>query len=707
MPESVRTKFVFFPTNTIPSLFVSDTPPNPLEGLLSEFSLGPAWARAKSEPVEKKFKHAAEREYKPRQGGDRRDDSRGGGGGRGGNRDDRRGGQGDGRRDDRRGGQSDDRRGGGRDFERGGRGRPDFQREEIAPAEGVTVTLVPEKTAIQLIIKEVHQVARVYPLFDVAEIILAERSRLRATFEVSEKKSPFFRCKLEEAIYLTKEEALRHLLEAPWRDRFIEESTIEIDPPKGNFQSVARCGISGEWLGPPNFHTYQTEIRRLHRERFSNMPFESYLAKVRTERGEEAVNAWLDSMKIQTRWRILSDEESAAKAAEPPAGRDADPSASISEAPPEEPAPAEPTAEEAASTEEIPEATAEAEATSESTEAPTETEPAEEPTTEATEESTPEEPAASESGSEHKWFTDRAEFERALAAELLEKAFQITRKAKVSAAILGKNLSPGLLVRLKGTGNHHRKHPAILIPLVCKILETEHMPVFKRKGKLYTGPARPHALAADAVLAPRPAEMVKWIRENTPAKLEGLWKAVLPEGATAPPAEYAADLFWLLQQGHILLYTDDTLVVQEVPKPQEPKKPKAKKPKKTAATPGNPPEENAPLKNAAEIISEAVSGVAETISDATEKLVETAMEPEAKPEAEPEATTDSAAEAETPEPKSPEPEPTAPEPTEASDESPVEIIRDAIEDIANTDSASESATPEPEPTQDSSKEALP
>jgi hypothetical protein len=577
---------------------VSDTPPNPLEGLLSEFSLGPAWARAKSEPVEKKFKQAAEREYKPRQGGDRRDDFSGGGGGRGGNRDDRRGGQGG-------------KGGGRRDFERDGRGRPDFQREEIAPAEGVAVTLVPEKTAIQLIIKEVHQVARVYPLFDVAEIILAERSRLRATFEVSEKKSPFLRCKLEEAIYLTKEEALRHLLEAPWRDRFIEESTVEIDPPKGNFQSVARCGISGEWLGPPNFHTYQTEIRRIHRERFSDMPFERYLAKVRTERGEEAVNAWLDSMKIQTRWRILSDEETAASTAAAKA-KEAEAAAKPSKPAESAAAPAkesEPVAEapvseepkpdtEAAAMEEIPVEEAPAEepaAETETTDTPAEsedasgaeevssetTEEAPEPATEETTEPVAEQAAAEE---EIKWFTDRAEFERALAAEVLDKAFQTTRKAKVSAAISGKNLSPGLLVRLKGTGNHHRKHPAILIPLVCKILETEHMPVFKRKGKLYTGPARPHALAADAILAPRPAEMVKWIRENTPAKLEGLWKAVLPEGATAPPAEYAADLFWLLQQGHILLYTDDTLVVQEVPKPQEPKKPKKAKAVKPAGS---------------------------------------------------------------------------------------------------------------------------
>jgi len=51
-------------------------------------------------------------------------------------------------------------------------------------------------------------------------------------------------------------------------------------------------------------------------------------------------------------------------------------------------------------------------------------------------------------------------------------------------------------------------------------------------------------------------------------------------------AEYAADLFWLLHQGHILLFTDDTLVVQEIretpaPDPNaEPKSGKKKKKKK-------------------------------------------------------------------------------------------------------------------------------
>ncbi|WP_411828134.1 hypothetical protein [Luteolibacter sp. AS25] len=590
MPESRETTD-FLPYNTYSISNVSDEKPNPLEGLLDQFALGPAWARGKSDDQPKKYKDGGEREYKPRRRDDRHD---GGGGGRG--------------RDNRNDGR-------GRRFDQGGRGRPE-PREEIAPAEGVNVSLFPEKEAIRLICKEVHQVARVYSLFDIAQTMLSERKRMTAQFEISEKHEPFFSCKFEDAIYLTKEEALRHFLQADWRERFVEESTIEVEPPKGNFQSVARCGISGEWLGPPNYHAYQTTLRRIHRERFANMPFEAYSAKVRTERSEEAVAEWMESMKTQTRWRILTNEEIKAKKAELAAAKTQEkdgptpvaetteeaPPVEIPETPAEEPKADLPEAAEPETSAEAPESSAEVETPGEN--------PIEEPAAE--EKPTEEQP-------EQIWITDRAEAERAVANDVLGKAFNRTRKAKVSAAIAGKFLSPGLLVRLKGTGNHHRKHPAIIIPGVCRVLESEHMPVFKRKGKLYTGPARPSSLAPDAVLAPRPGEMVKWIRENTPAKLEGLWKALLPEGATAPPQEYAADLFWLLQQGHILLYTDDLLVVQEQPKPQEPKKKKAK------PAPKSDPE-STEAETPAEIVSDAIAVTAGLVAEVAEKITDAVSE---------------------------------------------------------------------------------
>jgi hypothetical protein len=429
---------------------VSDSENDPLSSLLSSFALGPAWARAAGESQERKPKSFSGGEDRPPRRDDRDRGSRNEGGPRGRDAGARRPFQ----------GRGDERR----------TGPP--QPEEALPAEGVRTTVAPDPQAVHLIGKEVHQVARVYPLFDVAKILLAEKARVKAVFEAPEPHAPLIKGRLEESVFLTREEAIRHLWNSELRNELVEEETIEVDPPTGNFQAIARCGVSGEWLGPVNFHSYQTNLRRLHRERFSRMPFELYASKVRTERGEEAVNAWLETMKKKTRWRIKGEDDEA-------------------------------------------------------------------------------------------WIDDRAAAERAVAERCFDKAFDETRVAEVSGAIPAKNLSPSLLTSLKIAGSHARKHPAILIPAVCRAVEAEHLPVFKRQGKLHTGPARPHPLPLNAVLAERPGKMVAWIRENPPAKLEGLWKAVLPEGSTAPPAEYAADLFWLLHQGHILLYTDDTLVVQE------------------------------------------------------------------------------------------------------------------------------------------------
>lgn len=453
--------------------------PKGLGDLLSNFALGPAWARGdsgRSKPQAIQDRGARQHPDQESRRGDSRGNARGAD-----------------RRHDRDGGRRFQNERGGDDSKRG------FQRPEHAPpAAGVRLSLVPDAAALHLIAKEVHQVARVYSLFDIATTLLASRERCRVVFEIDEGQSPFHVGRRDVSLFLTRAEAAAHLWRnRALRDEYLHEETVEVDPPNGSFVAIARCGMSGEWLGPPNFHTYQTNLRRMHRERFSEMPFEAYCAKVRTERGEEAVNAWLDSMKTRIRWRLKS------------AGDDAS------------------------------------------------------------------------------WIMDVGEAMKALESSCFDEAFETTRIANVPASIAAANLSPGLLSTLKLTGGHIRKHPAMMIPAICKALEAEHLPVFKRKGKLFTGPARPLALPQDAVLAERPARMVEWIRANTPAKLEGLWRAVLPEGGTAPPAEYAADLFWMLQQGHVLLFTDDTLMVQE---PQDPgtaakQFPSQKKAKKNKAKP--------------------------------------------------------------------------------------------------------------------------
>lgn len=454
---------------------MSDAKNKPLDELLSGFSLGPSWAKG---PQDGKSKSGAGR-LMGRKPEEKREFTE--------------------RRDGREGrGPRDE----GSRF--GGRSRRDERpplppREEVRPAPGVTVTIVPAPEAVHLIGKEILHEARVYPLFDVAQTLLAERGRCRAVFESPEPYPFLWRGLLDESVFLTKDDAARHLWTSALRTRFIEEETIETEPPKGNYTTVARCGISGEWLGPPNFHAYQTNLRRIHRERYPNLPFESYTAKVRMEKGEEAVNEWLATMTQKTRWRIRGEGDDA-------------------------------------------------------------------------------------------WIEDEAAARRELTLRFFDEAFEEARCVEVNAAIPPAHVSPSLMLSMKQAGNHAKEHPAFLIPSVCKALESEHFPVFKRKGKLFTGPARPQPLPPGQVLAERPNIIVEWIRGNEPAKLEGLWLAVSPEGSTAPPAEYAADLYWLLQQGNILLFLDDTLVVQEVRPPAAPPAadgaPTGKKKKKRKKKPG-------------------------------------------------------------------------------------------------------------------------
>jgi hypothetical protein len=452
--------------------------------LLSGFLLGPAWARTSGSPAAKPdhgdsvplSRDAPERRFersKDSRGGrdDRRErDDRGGRGGRGGDRGDRREGGGGDRR-----GKFQDRR------------EPRQEVREIEPAQGVRVTLMPDPQAVHLIGKEVHQVARVYSLFDVAQILLAERGRCRARFEVAAGREPLFHCKLDGALFLTKEEALRHLWKPELIKQVLELETVEVDPPTGRFNAVARCGFSGVWLGPPNHHSYQTNLRRLHRECFSHIPFEFFSSKVRTERSEEAVAAWMETMKTRQRWRVIGDGDDA-------------------------------------------------------------------------------------------WMDDKAAAENAVSTRCFGQTFEEVRSVEFSAGIASDCLSPSLWVSLRHAGFHVKHNPAVLIPAICAALESEHLPVFKRGGKLFTGPSRPHPLPEGVPLAERPSRIIEWVRANPPANLAGLWQAVHPTGGTEPCLEYVNDLFWLLNQGHLLLFSDDSLVLAGAREPEAPKPKKGPKP---------------------------------------------------------------------------------------------------------------------------------
>jgi len=536
---------------------------------LSGLNFGPAWARDPSESKSlKKFKDRGDR--------DDRSDSRGRG-----DRNDRRGGGGGGGFRDNRGGDGGgDRRGGGGGGFRGqsgGQGRRDFEnrppRQEVEPPAGFKIQLMPAEESLDLLARQVIDSGRTYSVFDLAKVLLQSRDRFRVIYESSGQK--FFRCREDQSLWLSRDEALRHLWKSDWLSKFYEEVKVEGEAPKGSFSSVARCGISGELLGPPNYHGYQEKLLALHRERFSNMSLDAYKAKVRSEPGEEAVGAWLESMKQVTKWKVKSGEEAPAEEAAPVSEETPIVEASAAEEASSEGV-ADVVVEPAAEDEVVAEAAPEIEAVED--EVLTEEASAEAPEPEAA----IEEETAVE-GDAVELLDDARALERHFAESHFEKVFEETERAWVIGDIKGNLLSPGLLTFLKRCVAEEKRYPSNLMPLVCRQLSGRHVAVFKWGKKLKVGPSRPHAVSSETPLAERPQAMIKYLEGNSGAVLKDFWAAVRPaEVSDLVKHDWLQDFQWLLSQGHIILLSDTTVHLAKKTDGPQPAKKAAKKAAKTA-----------------------------------------------------------------------------------------------------------------------------
>ena len=151
---------------------------------------------------------------------------------------------------------------------------------------------------------------RAYPLFDIAQMILQKPERHTVQFNTKKNAEgkpaqPLYVCALDDTLWLSEDEAVAHVLRKHFATFYQAERTAT-EPPKGKYTFVAQCGMSGVILGPPNHHDYQNQLRKLHSERFSRMPFEEYKARVRIVRDEEVVKKWVDDQSWKTEYVCLN-----------------------------------------------------------------------------------------------------------------------------------------------------------------------------------------------------------------------------------------------------------------------------------------------------------------------------------------------------------------------------------------------------------------
>ena len=207
-------------------------------------------------------------------------------------------------------------------FSRGGpsRGRfgprrslPPERREPPRPLPEIDVALVPEEKGVESLARQIKMTGRAYPLFDIAQMILQKPERHTAVFTVKKNAEgkvvqPLFLCALDDTLWLSEDEAVGHVLKKHFATFYQAERT-PTEPPKGKYTFVAQCGISGVTLGPPNYHDYQNQLRKLHAERFSRMPFEVFKSRVKIVRDEEVVKKWVEEQSFKTEYICLNMPE--------------------------------------------------------------------------------------------------------------------------------------------------------------------------------------------------------------------------------------------------------------------------------------------------------------------------------------------------------------------------------------------------------------
>jgi hypothetical protein len=217
-------------------------------------------------------------------------------------------------RGDFRGGQGGPRREGGP--RQGGPREGGFAPREQGPyvSPYFNVTFYPDDTGFAALAKAIRGSCRTYELFEIARVIIGKNDRFIAVVQhkpVEEsgsatKPAPFAISVPDGIPFENEAAAVNHVLEKHL-GHFFDVADVEIDAPKGNFQVVNRCTVTGELLGPPNYHRYNQIVQQHHAANIK-LPFEVYRNKIESVREPEVIAQWLEKMKKATRytWKLAS-----------------------------------------------------------------------------------------------------------------------------------------------------------------------------------------------------------------------------------------------------------------------------------------------------------------------------------------------------------------------------------------------------------------
>lgn len=173
------------------------------------------------------------------------------------------------------------------------RGQGDYRpaRQE-APQLPLEIRVLPEQKALGSVIRRIQTSHRAFPLRDIAWLFLDNPASCLVRIEpIKDQQLDLFQCKVCGMPALSEEEIRAHLLSRHMEDYFDVEE-VDCEPPTGSFVCVAKCGLSGALLGPPNHHGFNAKVNEMLRTRYANMSEEAYRSRIETVRDAEVIEQW-------------------------------------------------------------------------------------------------------------------------------------------------------------------------------------------------------------------------------------------------------------------------------------------------------------------------------------------------------------------------------------------------------------------------------
>ena len=179
----------------------------------------------------------------------------------------------------------------------------------------VEVKIIPDQKALSVIVFKVAHTHRAYPVRGLSRLFLENTGSCNVRLEVKADHPDVMlhQCPVCGQIDTDADHLAAHML-AEHFDDFFEKVTVEEAEPTGAFTSIAKCGLSGRLIGPPNHHSFARRFREIKGEVAPRMSDEDYRRRMEIVHDPEVVAQWKQEARIRALYRRHAEADAPAAA---------------------------------------------------------------------------------------------------------------------------------------------------------------------------------------------------------------------------------------------------------------------------------------------------------------------------------------------------------------------------------------------------------